>query len=231
MVPAHVGAAAVGRNGERREDGGGEVDVAAFLADLGDRVEVIEPDSVEEEVCFEARPVAFVAQPHRFQVAILDQGPLVGAAVGAENVPAVPAVVLANHNGEVRVAALAPEHRLVLDPPGPLVALLRLTQTLERPLADAKHLHEGSIPTNTTDTGRIPEPAAHVRQSWHFGWGGDDPKEKARNLREERRDSCGHASLPRTSVICSCVRFWKARVCSGGARVWHSPLEDRWCDF
>jgi hypothetical protein len=77
----------------------------------------------------------------------------------------VPAVVLANHNGEVRVAALAPEHRLVLDPPGPLVALLRLTQRLERPPADAKHLRDWLFATNTTDASRIPVPAALCRES------------------------------------------------------------------
>ena len=48
--PDHVGASAVGGDGQGREDGGGEVNVAALLADLLDRVEIIESNGGEAEV-------------------------------------------------------------------------------------------------------------------------------------------------------------------------------------
>ena len=51
----------------------------------------------------------------------------------AENMPAMPAVVLAHDDGEIGVTALAPEDGLVFDPPRPLFALLRLLELLERP--------------------------------------------------------------------------------------------------
>lgn len=51
----------------------------------------------------------------------------------AENVAAMPAVMLAHDDGKVGIAAFAPEHSLVLDPTRALFALLRLLELLERP--------------------------------------------------------------------------------------------------
>ena len=88
---------------------------------------------VEEEIGLEARSIALVAQPHRLQVPVLDERALVRAAVTAEDVAAMPAVVLAHDDGKVGVAALAPEYSLVLDPARALFALLRLLELLQRP--------------------------------------------------------------------------------------------------
>mmetsp|Transcript_26643 Transcript_26643/g.51962 ORF Transcript_26643/g.51962 Transcript_26643/m.51962 type:complete len:270 (-) Transcript_26643:33-842(-) len=155
--PNHVRAAPVGSNGESGEDGGGEVHVTALLADLLDGVEVVEAHGVEQEVGLEARRVALVAQPHRLEVSELDERALVVAAVRAEDVPAVPAVVLANDDGEVCVAVLAPEDSLVLDPPRTFLALLRLLKCLHRPPADAQcrvHLDCLDFPASLPAIGR-----------------------------------------------------------------------------
>ena len=64
------------------------------------------------------------------------RGSSAGACRGAspaEDVAAMSAVVLAHDDGEVGVAALAPEHRLVLHPARPLFALLRLLELFEGP--------------------------------------------------------------------------------------------------
>ena len=104
-----------------------------LLADFGHGVDVIEPDRIQQQIRLEARRVALVAQAHGLEVAILDERALVGAAVPAKDMAAVPAVVLAHHHGEVCVAALAPEHCLVLDPARALFALLRLLELLQWP--------------------------------------------------------------------------------------------------
>lgn len=68
---------------------------------------------------------------------------------------------LANDNGEIRVAILAPEDSLVLDPARALVALLRLLEGLERPAADSKrrlHLASSGSPTKCS--------ANEVRAAW-----------------------------------------------------------------
>lgn len=60
---------------------------------------------------------------HRFAIAILDNSAAVAAAVCTKNVAAVPAVMLADQEGEVRVATLAPENGFVLNPARPAVVL------------------------------------------------------------------------------------------------------------
>ncbi len=53
---------------------------------------------------------------YRLAVSILDDGAAVAAAVRAEHVTAVSTVVLADEEGEVGVAAFAPENCFVLHP-------------------------------------------------------------------------------------------------------------------
>ena len=63
------------------------------------------------------------SRTHRFAIAILDDCAAVAAAVRAKNVAAVPAMMLADQEREVRVAALAPENGFVLNPARPAVVL------------------------------------------------------------------------------------------------------------
>ena len=109
------------------------MNVAALFADLDHCVDIIQTNRIEEEIGLEARGVAFVAESHRLQVPILDERALVLAAVTTENVATMPAVVLANDDGEVSVAGLAPEHSLILNPARTLVTLFRLLELLQWP--------------------------------------------------------------------------------------------------
>jgi hypothetical protein len=63
------------------------------------------------------------AETYRFAVSELDDCAAVAAAMRAKHVTAVPAVVLADQEGEVCVAALAPENGFVLHPAWPALVL------------------------------------------------------------------------------------------------------------
>jgi hypothetical protein len=73
------------------------VHIAALLADFFDGVQIVETDSVEQQVCLEAIGIALVAQAHWLEVAELDECTLVAATMGAENVATMPAMVLRRH--------------------------------------------------------------------------------------------------------------------------------------
>jgi len=68
----------------------------------------------------------------------------------AENMAAVPAVVLAHDDGEIGVTALAPEDGLIFDPPRPLFALLGLLELLQRPAQRDPAASEGACQQERT---------------------------------------------------------------------------------
>lgn len=64
-----------------------------------------------------------MAETYRLAVSELDDCAAVAAAMRAKHMTAVPAVVLADQEGEVCVAALAPENGFVLHPAWPALVL------------------------------------------------------------------------------------------------------------
>ena len=62
-------------------------------------------------------------QTHGFAVSVFDDGATIAAAVRAEHVAAVSAMMLSDEEREIGVAALAPENGFVLHPAWPALVL------------------------------------------------------------------------------------------------------------